>query len=93
MDRSEDDSSDSDDMKDEIENFDFAKAIIFKENSSFIFRWNAFLVLCSVLSSYMYAIMAVFGFKHSHKEFHTADLAFFVIFTLQIIINCLTEFH
>ena len=80
MDRDED-SSDDDDLSDEIEKFEFTKWIVFKEDSTFMFYWKALLIICSLFSSYMYALLAVFGFANSMNFAVTMDFTLFVIFT------------
>ena len=47
------------------DDIDIWKLIILDWNSMFCLCWNFFEILCSIISSYMYAYMAAFGMHNS----------------------------
>ena len=61
-----------------------------------MFVWNIIRVISCIVSSYIYGHSAAFGFwdklGNKHGDLVEYDFLFFGIFTISIIINCLTEF-
>lgn len=82
--------------------FDILDFIIIRDDSTFTVIWRIINALACVISSYLYAYLACFGFDDvefdEHDNYHAkflrnADMIFFIIFSLTIVINCLTEYH
>lgn len=81
---------------DPLDHFDFWKLIILDQSSIFCLFWNVFEVLCCIISSYMYAYMAAFGIHNNdvtiNVDLRIADIFFFVVFTISILMNFLRDF-
>lgn len=101
-DRHHSEHSDDDDCPEHEDHFDFWDFIILRCDSSFMIIWQAFYLFTCIASSYFYAYSAAFGFgsvDHGlgndddyHRWMIDLDHACFSIFTVDIIINFLTEF-
>ena len=86
----------SDYSDDPLDQFDIWSLIILNNGSVFCLFWNFFEVLCCIISSYMYAYMAAFGINNNdltiNVDLRIADIFFFVVFTVSIIMNFLRDF-
>jgi len=88
-----DDNGSSSDSHDQLlDSFDLMDLIVFRCDSLFITSWRLLHVVTCILSSYLYAYLGIFGFE-GNEFIQTADHFFFAIFTVSMILNCLTEFY
>lgn len=75
---------------------DFSKYIILSENSYFCMGWNVIDLICSIISSYVYGWMAVFGTIEANGDPNYAviylDYTFFIIFSITILITFVTDY-
>ena len=82
-------SSDSQSEEQSMTEFDILDFLIFRDDSTFILIWRIINALACVISSYIYAYLACFGFDDAqmeggnyHAEFlKNADTIFFIIFS------------
>lgn len=76
--------------------FEISKFIILDETSYFCMGWNVIDLICSIISSYLYGWIAVFGLidAHGNTSFGAiyADYTFFVIFSITILITFVTAY-
>lgn len=77
--------------------FQFTKIIILGEKSYFCMGWNVVDILCCIISCYVYGWMALFGsFEADGKKNYVCiygDVVFFVIFTITIFVNFITDYR
>lgn len=71
--------------------------IIFKDNSFFTNCWRTVHGIMCIISSYIYAYLGIYGIKHldgtESLYLYDLDTTFFTVFTISMILNCLTEYY
>lgn len=73
-------------------NIDFLDLIVLKHDCWLVQVWHMLYIICCLTSGYYYGWLALFGTDFDNPRQFAAILIFECIFTVQILINFLTEY-